>query len=141
MTLKDEENKPQSNDKRAELLAWYYVNASGFNKTKAYKYYKLDVGDDLTGKTERQIRNAACNYFKYKDVEKWVNHFVEENRKEYTNQRDKNITHLNEILDDETSTKKERIDAIKELNCMFGWQKKDLNINGSVKEDITVEIV
>lgn len=131
------DNVPSSSDDRSRQLAWYYVYRTNGNKTEAYRLYNKEKNPDWQP-SDKDSGNAY-NIFRYKDVQKYIEQFYEENRKLYANQRDKNIQALNQILEDPTVPRKDRISAIKELNNMFGYNSSTINVNG--KANIEVEIV
>lgn len=133
------ENVPNSFDNRAEKLAWYYVNQTNGNKREAYRLYMKSANPEWEPRENETDAKNAYNLFRYKDVQKYIEQFYEENRKLYANQRDKNIQALNQILEDPTVPRKDRISAIKELNNMFGYNSSTINVNG--KANIEVEIV
>lgn len=136
MTL--QRNTVYTSDERAEKLAWFYVNQTNGNKTQAYRLYNKTINPDWQPEGDIDI-GRAYNLFRRKDIQKYVEQFYEENRKLYANQRDKNIQALNQILEDPTVPRKDRISAIKELNNMFGYNSSTINVNG--KANIEVEIV
>lgn len=133
------ENVPSSFDNRAESLAWFYVNRTNGNKREAYHLYMKSANPEWEPGDNNLDAKKAYNLFRYKDVQKYVNQFYEENRKLYANQRDKNIQALNQILEDPTVPRKDRISAIKELNNMFGYNSSTINVNGKANIEVVIE--
>lgn len=136
MTL--QRNTVYTSDERAEKLAWFYVNQTNGNKTQAYRLYNKTINPDWQSEGDTDI-GRAYNLFRRKDIQKYVEQFYEENRKLYANQRDKNIQALNQILEDSTAPRKDRISAIKELNNMFGYNSSTINVNGKANIEVIIE--
>ena len=113
-------------------ISYNYVNLT-HNKTEAYRKYYIDNGLEVPSRVDA----AAYNYFKKPEVQKQVELFREENRKELKGLREQNISILQSIATSLGEKTSDRIAATKELNSMCGYN--NININAEV--DGTVQII
>lgn len=126
----------ESNDEKCWELANLYVNQTGYNASEAYRRYAAAHGLDATD----GARSNACRYFKANPkIQKYIEEIKAENRAKYGEMRDINIARLNDIADDETTRKSDRISAIKELNNMFGYNSHNINVDANQQIEVIIE--
>lgn len=116
-------------------LAHIYVNEAPGNQRAAYRLF-LDRRNIV--QAESSMANAWKVYHKPKVME-YVEELRAENREKYAEIRDNNIATLNEIATNPASKNQERVQAVKELNTMFGYNQANVNVNANQSIELVIE--
>jgi hypothetical protein len=122
-------------DERIQLFAYHLVNDSMGIKIRAYEKMAADVGAEMVSSP-----TVYCFYNNHKaEIEKWVSTFQQENRAQHDKIRDQNIANLKDIAADDSTNKRDRIAAIKELNHMLGLGEENVNLKAQADIELVIE--
>lgn len=107
------------------------MNTCGGSKCEAY--------NKATGKEYTYRSGHEFHKRHQKEIDALIEQFRAENRAEYPHMRDNNIAILADIAAG-SSSNRDKISAIKELDSIFGFNSTNLNIQGKVDSEIEVNI-
>jgi len=129
------QRKPFTKEQKEYLIyefAWHMVNTSAGQKAASYRKAANDPS-----------LSPSAGYIFYnthkEEIDKLIEEFRAENRKNYPQIRDNNIAILTEIATGGTRNQ-DRINAVKELNNMCGYNTQNINVNGKVDSEIEITL-